>query len=110
MKKIFALVIACTLVTVALAKQAPSRDQRLVPQLNLTAEQKTKVDPILADAAKKLRDIRQDSAMSEADKRTRLSEVRKDTNAKLKEILTADQWKKLQELRGENKKEGGKKK
>ena len=88
----------------AVAAQAPSRDQRLIGQLNLSPDQKAKADPVLADAAEKLRAIRTDTTLSADDKKTKSTAVRKDTDEKLKSILTVDQWKKLQELRQEGKK------
>src|SRR5204863_470385 len=63
----FTLLLICSLSTLAIAKQAPSRDQRLVSQLTLTPDQKSKLDPVLEDAAKKLRDLRTDTALSAAD-------------------------------------------
>ena len=100
------LLIAALAITgvLAVARQAPSRDQRLVASLNLTADQKGKVDPVLEDAAQKLRAIRTDTALSDDDKKTRSAAVSKETDEKLKAILTDDQWKKLQQLRGEGKK------
>ncbi len=102
---VLALALSLTLGGVAAAKQAQSATQRLVSQLTLTPEQKTKVDPILEDDAKKLLALRQDASLSPEDRRTKSSEVRKDTDAKLKSVLTDEQWKKLQELKEERKKD-----
>ncbi|GEM_PF-3751947 len=110
-KTIAVLTVACALLgaTLAFAKQAQSATSRRVSQLDLSADQKTKVDPIVAEDAKKLRALREDATLSADDKKAKESDVRKDTDAKLKAVLTDDQWKKYQELKSE-KKAGSKKK
>lgn len=83
------------------AAQPKSATQRLVEQLTLTPDQKTKLDPVLADDAQKLRAIRQDSTLSADDKKTKSAAVRQDTEAKLKATLTGDQWKQYKKLKEE---------
>ncbi len=109
-KNTLILALCLCLCASVFAKQAPSRDQRMVSQLSLTADQKAKLDPILDDANKKLRSLRADTALNAADKKAKSEEVRKDTDTKMKTILTGDQWKKLQDMRSEGKKSGSKKK
>jgi Spy/CpxP family protein refolding chaperone len=75
-----------------------SQIQRMVDQLNVTPEQKAKLDPILDEDAKQVRLLRGDTSAGAAEKK---AAIRKDTDAKIKPILTADQWKKLEELRVE---------
>lgn len=86
--------------------QAPSQIQRMVDQLNLTPDQKAKIDPILADDAKQVRALRGDTTPEGVQKK---AEIRKATDAKIKPILTDEQWTKLEQLRAERKKEGKKK-
>ena len=100
---ILATILTFVFSTFAAAKEAQSATSRVVSQLTLTAEQKAKVDPIVAEDAKKLREVRNDAALSAEDKRKRSSEIRKDTEAKLKGALTEEQWKKYQELKAERK-------
>jgi protein CpxP len=97
-----ALALSCAL---AAAPQARSQMQRMVDQLDLSADQKAKVDPILDDEAKQLRAFRGDTS-TEATKQK--AEIRKATDEKIKPLLTGEQWKKLEQLREERKKQGKK--
>jgi Spy/CpxP family protein refolding chaperone len=67
-------------------------------QLSLTDEQKPKVKPIIDDYIQKMTDMRKDTAMAPADRRTKMKEIRDAATAKLKDILTAEQlatWEKM---------------
>jgi protein CpxP len=75
--------------------------QRMVSQLNLTADQKAKIDPILADDSKQVRALK-DSGLGADDQAKKKEEIRKTTDEKIKPILTDDQWKKLLDLRTED--------
>ncbi len=91
--------------------QAPkSQVQRIVDQLNLTPEQKAKADPFLEEDAKKVRALRDDSSLTPDDRKKKSAEIRKGTVAKLKPILTDDQWKQFEQLREERQKQGKNKK
>jgi len=85
----------------------PSQIQRMVAQLDVTADQKVKLDPILAEDAKQVRALRGDTSAEAAAKK---AEIRNATDAKIKPILTDDQWKKLQQLREDRSKQDQKKK
>jgi periplasmic protein CpxP/Spy len=87
-----------------------SQIQNMVDKLNVTPEQKAKLDPILEVDAKQVRALRGDSALSAEDRQKKTAAIRAETDAKIKPILTADQWTKLQELRAERKAQGGTKK
>ena len=104
--KISILVFALSLclASVGMAAKARSATQRLVDQLTLTPDQKVKLDPILDEDASKLRAIRADATMSADDKKVKSAEIRKDTEAKLKGILTGDQWKQYKDLKAERSK------
>ncbi len=81
------------------------RLERMTTQLNLTDEQKPKVKAVLEDTAKKFQDL------APEDRRTKGREIRQEETKKLKEILTADQFKKYEEMgQGMGKKGGEKKK
>jgi Spy/CpxP family protein refolding chaperone len=75
----------------------PSFDM-LAKQLDLTDDQKPKVKAILDDQQQKMRDLRQDTSVAQADKRAKAKEIREATTAKLKDILTADQFAKWQKV------------
>jgi Spy/CpxP family protein refolding chaperone len=85
----------------------PSQVQRMVAQLDLTAEQKAKIDPILEEDAKQVRALRGDTSAEAANKK---AEIRKATDAKIKPLLTDAQWKKLEQLRADRVKQDRKKK
>jgi protein CpxP len=90
----------------AAPQQAPSQIQRMVEQLDLNADQKAKIDPILADDAKQVRALRGDTSPEAVQKK---ADIRKATDAKIKPILTDEQWSKLLQLRADRKKEGKRK-
>ncbi len=83
------------------AKRGPSIEQ-LSTALDLTAEQKPKVQALLDDTAKKMKDL------APEDRQTKGKEIRDAQNKKMKEILTPEQYTKFQAMRHDGKK-GGKK-
>ena len=64
--------------------------QQALKQLNLSAEQQTKVDSILADTRTRLKEIRKDES-------PKVSEIRKQARERLQSVLTPEQWNQLQE-------------
>jgi hypothetical protein len=102
------LALALSLTAIAAPKQARSSVQNLVDKLQLPTDQKAKVDPITDADAKQFQALKADTSLSDADRKKKTSELRKDTDAKLKAVLTEDQWKKYEELKAERK--AGKKK
>ncbi len=66
--------------------------------LNLTDDQKAKVQPILDAQREKARAIMQDDSLSQDDKRTKMKALRDDTSAQLKPILTPEQFQKWQTM------------
>ena len=116
------LVVCSTLVSAQDATNAPdkkggkrgmSSDQlmeKYTEQLSLTDEQKPKVKALLEDQGKKRREIFRDSALDQQQKKEKFQGTMEAQNKKMKEILTADQYKKYQEMNEKMKKGGGKKK
>jgi Spy/CpxP family protein refolding chaperone len=108
--KTFAALILTAILAAALfaAPQSGPRSQiqNMVDKLNVTPDQKAKLDPILDVDAKQVRALRGDSALSDEDRQKKTAAIRADTDTKIKPILTADQWTKLQELRAERKAQG----
>ena len=103
--------IACS--TLVNAQDAPKKsgkkgfsvEQRLdamSTQLSLTDDQKPKVKTVLEDTAKKMKDL------APEDRQTKGREIRDEQTAKLKAILTPEQFTKYQEMSQRGKK-GGKK-
>jgi Spy/CpxP family protein refolding chaperone len=81
------------------ARMAPHGPPGVDTMLNLTDDQKTKVDPILADERQKTSAVMQDATLSPEDKRAKIAEIRKNTTAQLQPILTAEQFQKWQRMR-----------
>lgn len=102
-----ALLVAFTLT--AAPPQPRSQLQNMIEKLNVTAEQKVKLDPILDEDAKAVRALRT-AGLSDEERAKRTAAVRAETDKKIRPILTDQQWKKLQQLREERKTEGKKKK
>jgi len=63
-------------------------------RLQLNAKQKAKVQQVLGDTRKQLRALRKESE-------PRVSEIRKQTDQRLQQILTPDQWQRFQQMRDE---------
>ena len=77
-----------------------ARLTQMAEQLNLTAEQKEKIKPILEAEREKMQGLRD---LAPEQRREKMQEVRKDVEAKLKPILTPEQfekWKKFRDQRG----------
>jgi periplasmic protein CpxP/Spy len=76
--------------------RAPRGRMDIAKMLDLTDDQKAKVQPILDAQRQKMRDVMQDDSLSQDDKRTKMKALRDDTNAQLKPILTPEQFQKWQ--------------
>jgi protein CpxP len=79
---------------------APPRGTRgrmdIAKMLDLTDDQKAKVQPIMDAQREKMRAVMQDDSLSQDDKRTKMKAIRDDTTAQLKPILTPEQLQKWQ--------------
>ncbi len=64
---------------------------RLSKELNLTADQTAKLEPILADRDQKLAALRSNSSLAPADARKQMRAIRQNTQSQLSEVLTPDQ-------------------
>ena len=70
----------------------------IASQLGLTDEQKAKVKPILEEMRQKMADLHKDTTLEQADRRAKMKEIHDGVSAKLKEILTPDQFEKWQNM------------
>lgn len=79
-----------------LARAGGSRDrmEQLTERLNLTADQKTKVEQILSDTREQLRSLRRESE-------PRVTEIRRQADERMQQVLTPEQWAQFQKVRGE---------
>jgi len=78
----------------------PNLDQ-LAKDLNLTDDQKAKVKPILDDQRQQMMDLRNDpnfSSLSREDRMAKMKTIRDSTTAKMKDVLTPDQFDQYQKM------------
>lgn len=66
--------------------------------LNLTADQQTKIKPILEDHRTQAQALMKDDSLSQDDKRTKMRSLRESTNSKIRDVLTDDQKKQFDEM------------
>jgi Spy/CpxP family protein refolding chaperone len=69
--------------------------KRLTSDLNLTADQQTKIKPILADARKKMEVVRSDSNGDRQAMRQKMMQIRQDTNDQIRAQLDDKQKEKF---------------
>ena len=79
---------------------AGNRMDELSERLQLTADQKTKVQEIFSDTRDQIRSVR-------SEMEPRLSEIRRQADGRLQTVLTPDQWQQFQKLRDERQRRGG---
>ena len=68
-----------------------SRFERVMEQLNLTAEQRDQMKAIFEEARAQLTEMRKESG-------PKFREVRENTDARLRAVLTSEQWEQFQKL------------
>ena len=76
-----------------------NRMDELSERLQLTADQKTRVQEIFNDAREQLRAVRRETE-------PRMEEIRRQADGRLQTVLTPDQWEKFQHLREERGRRG----
>lgn len=81
--------------------RADGRDrfEQLSERLNLSADQKTKVQQILGDTREQLRALRRESE-------PRVDEIRRQADERLKQVLSEAQWQQFQTMRNERRRGG----
>lgn len=81
--------------------RAKDRFQTIAAELQLTDQQKQQLKPILRDEAQKLKSLRAETGLAKRQKHVQLNQIRQDLVARIKPILTPEQFAKWQKLRGE---------
>lgn len=76
-----------------------NRIDELAERLQLSAEQKTKVQEIFSDTREQLRAARQEME-------PKMTEIRRQADGRLQTVLTPEQWEKFQRLRDERQRRG----
>ena len=80
------------------------RMEALTTKLSLTDEQKPKVKAALEASSKKMQELRKDTSLDQQARRDKMQPIMAEQNKKMKEILTADQFTKYQEMNKRGKK------
>jgi Spy/CpxP family protein refolding chaperone len=75
------------------------RMDELADRLQLTADQKTKVQEIFNDTREQLRAVRRETE-------PRMEEIRRQADGRLQTVLTPEQWQQFQRLRDERQRRG----
>jgi hypothetical protein len=69
--------------------------KRMTKDFNLTADQQSKVKPILVDEQKKMEDLRNDSSVDRQTVRGKMMQIRQDTNDQVRALLDDKQKEKF---------------
>lgn len=67
--------------------------------LNLSDDQKSKIKPIVEDQSKQMEQLKQDSSLSQEDRRAKFQQIHENTMSQIRPILNADQQKKLDAMK-----------
>lgn len=77
---------------------ADERLQHMTKQLDLSDAQQQQIKPILENEFKQMQALREDSSLSQQDRRSKMMEIRQNTASQIKPILNADQQKQYEEM------------
>jgi periplasmic protein CpxP/Spy len=75
--------------------------EMLTQKLNLTPDQQAKVKTIDEDSAKQAAAVRSDTSLSDTDRRSKMMDIRKTSQDKIRSILTDEQKTKYDELQAQ---------
>ena len=78
------------------------RLQSLSMNLDLTEDQKAQIRPLVEAEADQLRALRLDESLSPEEKQTQLEVMHQSTRTQIRQLLTPDQQKKLDEMKARN--------
>jgi Spy/CpxP family protein refolding chaperone len=70
----------------------------MLDQLNLTAEQKPKVQAIIDAQRLKVRGLREDTSLTPDDRRAKMKAIHEDEVTQMKAVLTPEQFDKYQQM------------
>ncbi len=82
---------------------AGDRLKEMTEKLALTEEQQGKLKEVFAKYAPKAQEVRKDTALSQEDKRAKMTEIRKSETEEIRALLTPEQKEKMKEMRGAGK-------
>ena len=79
-------------------ERVEKRMEHLTKELNLTKEQQEKIRPIIEKEMKDIRDVRQDTSLTQEQKMEKIKAIHQGTQAEVNKILTPEQQKKYAEM------------
>lgn len=83
--------------------QHQSRLEYMSKELNLTDDQKAKIKPVLEDEMSKMKSVRDDTSLSQDQKRDKMKDIRENTDSQITGVLTPDQQKKYEDMKAREK-------
>jgi len=72
--------------------------ERMSKQLNLTDDQKAKVKPILEQQHEQMQSLRQDTSLSQQDRRAKFQEIHQNAMSQIRPLLNENQQKKFDKM------------
>ncbi|MGH9841522.1 MAG: hypothetical protein ACREEM_22450 [Blastocatellia bacterium] len=81
------------------AQEQKSKIPALIAQLDLSEDQKKKLEPIYEEQAKQVKSLKENTALSVEEREVRMKEINQSSNKQLNQVLTSGQRDKLKELR-----------
>lgn len=75
--------------------------EMLTRKLNLTTDQQTQVKAIQEDTAKQMMAVRNDTSLSQTDRRSKMMDIRKSSQDKIRGVLTDDQKTKYDQMQAQ---------
>jgi periplasmic protein CpxP/Spy len=84
------------------------RLQNLTKKLNLTDDQQAKLKPILEDQRAQMEKLHSDTSLSREDRFSKMMELRQNSDAQIKSVLTEEQQKNFDKIREEQRSRMGK--
>jgi periplasmic protein CpxP/Spy len=87
--------------------QAHATVEKAAADLNLTADQKSKLEPILTGEIQTVHDLRADTTMTPEQKQAKFQQAMADAHTKIEAILTPEQKQKLQQMNAQRAQQQG---
>jgi periplasmic protein CpxP/Spy len=81
--------------------KAPTTDERLqhmTKKLDLTADQQTKIKPILEQEQQQVQDVRNDKSLSKEQRHAKFQDMHKDFSGQIRAVLNPDQQAKFDQM------------
>lgn len=77
--------------------------EKMAKKLGLSADQESKLEPILADRAQQMQSVHADTTLAPQDLHARVKSIRQDSDAKVEAILTDTQKQQYEQMKADRK-------